>query len=349
MASPALANWQPALCNLPGHSPFSYIQNDDDAARLNLINPSYGSAGMSVFSDPIDPAKVSSAPVVYAPLTLSGVVIGFNFDTSPGIDQEGNPIAQELALSGDRVQHLYLTPLLVARSAHRVVSGATAGRGWRLLFEVRLGSEQPPQHLHRSELPRVQPRFSQMSPIYGIDAGTLLVEEGSSDATEALWKWVLSDPEARAWLNGTPDAGDAGMNVNPYYSTNAAINPAGVALGRRHRRTIRRAIRIRKTLGWTSMARRKPPPARSVFSTGRRMSRIWPTGAADAADANDGAKTTFNPVEPPDLAWTANGPQETGNTFVMSVTTSPSAAQYGLQTASLSAAGDDYRPDLRGA
>ena len=65
------------------------------------------------------------------------------------------------------------------------------------------------------------------------------------------------------------------------------------------------------------------------------------TTALDTAAANDGAKTTFDPTQTPDLAWTANGPQITGNYFVMSITDSASAARYGLQTASLSPAGDD--------
>ena len=60
LAAPAVAAWQPALCGLPGKEPFSYIQNSDDQARQNLTNPSYGSVGMSVFSDPIPPAQTCS-------------------------------------------------------------------------------------------------------------------------------------------------------------------------------------------------------------------------------------------------------------------------------------------------
>jgi hypothetical protein len=342
LASPAVANWQPALCNLPGHTPFSYIQNNDDAARLNLVDPSYGSAGMSVFSNPIDPAKVSAKnPVVYAPLTLSGVVVGFNIERDPNIDQQGDPIAQEVALSGDRLAHLYLTPLLVARLLTESYRDQLQGVGGDSSSKYAWAQSNPNSIFTDPNFLEYNPEFSQMSTIYGIDAGTLLVEEGSSDATEALWKWVLSDPEARAWLNGKPDAGDAGMNVNPYYSTNAAINPAGVAFGSPTPENYPKSDPYTENTGLDVYG---PPqaPARpiGVLDWTPYVSNMA-TGAADAANANDGAKTTFNPVEPPNLAWTANGPQETGNTFVMSVTTSPSAAQYGLQTASLSAAGDD--------
>jgi hypothetical protein len=66
--------------------------------------------------------------------------------------------------------------------------------------------------------------------------------------------------------------------------------------------------------------------------------------AQDAANANDSGKTTFNPANTPDTAWTSNGPQITGNDLIISVTDSASAARYGLQTASLSPAGEDTDP-----
>jgi hypothetical protein len=63
--------------------------------------------------------------------------------------------------------------------------------------------------------------------------------------------------------------------------------------------------------------------------------------AASTGAANDGAKTTFNPALTPNTAWTSNGPQVPGTHFIISITDSASAAQYGLQTASLSRSGDD--------
>jgi hypothetical protein len=54
-----------------------------------------------------------------------------------------------------------------------------------------------------------------------------LIPTGRSDIAWALWSYIVSDPEARAFLNGEPD--EWGMRVNPWYSTNAALNPSGVA------------------------------------------------------------------------------------------------------------------------
>ena len=143
------------------------------------------------------------------------------------------------------------------------------------------------------------------------------------------------------------------MNVNPYYSTNPSINPSGVAFGtpapenypEERSRTVRTPV----------PPCTRPVPTATSCRPGRCASQDWSpyllnmrVAALDTGAANDGAKTTFDPTQTPDLAWTANGPQITGNYFVMSITDSASAARYGLQTASLSPAGDDTpRPDVR--
>ncbi len=57
--------------------------------------------------------------------------------------------------------------------------------------------------------------------------------------------------------------------------------------------------------------------------------------------ANDGAKTTFNLAQSPQNVWGSNGPQPSGTHFILCITDTVSAARFGLQTAELSAAGDD--------
>jgi hypothetical protein len=77
--------------------------------------------------------------------------------------------------------------------------------------------------------------------------------------------------------------------------------------------------------------------------------------ATEARNANDAAKLIPNyGATSPDTVWTANGPQVLGGQFELAVTDSADAAQFGLQTASLSRAGDDganrsfVAPDLAG-
>jgi hypothetical protein len=351
LAVDAVSSWEPALCGLPGAQSFSYLQDNDDTARQNLTDPTYGSVGMSVFSDPIPTSETkANNPVVYAPLTLSGAVIAFNIQRVASVLPNGTRQSNELALADSRVQNLYLTPLLVAKlltqsyqAELRGVTHATpANYEWAVNNPVSIFTD--PGFL------QYNPEFALMTTSEQNDAADMVVEEGSSDAASLLWKWVLADPAARAWLDGTPtpDGKPEGMQVNPYYSINPSINPSHVAFGTPTPET------YPKNDPWcdplTDLPLNTPPnPAKSVS----RLICIqdWSpyvlsmaAAAEAAATANDGGKTTFNPTGTTDTAWGANGPQTTGDDFIISVTDSASAARYGLQTASLSAAGDDTNP-----
>ena len=345
LASSAFSSWAPALCVQPGSTPYSYIQATDDQGRKNLVSPSYGAAGLSVFSDPIDPSETGATnPVVYAPLTLSGVVVGFNIERTPALDSNGQPRQDEVGLSGSRVEHLNLTPRLVAKllteSYRAQLEGVTgtkqAGYGWIQNNPISLFSD--PDFLQYNR------EFPLLSTQQQIDAGTLVVEESSSDAATALWKWVLADPEARAWLNGTPtpDGTGPGMNVNPNYSINAKLNPSHVSFGSSTPNDFPKSDRYlydTKTLVGSGSSQAPARPI-GVLDWSPYALNMRATALA-AATANDGAKTTPDITATPNTAWTSNGPQKTGTYFVMSVTDSASAARYGLQTADLSRAGDD--------
>jgi hypothetical protein len=183
------------------------------------------------------------------------------------------------------------------------------------------------------------PEFALLSTQQELDAATLIVEESSSDATTALWNWVLSDPEAQQWLNGSLP--DNGMKVNPIYSTNPAINPSGVAFGTPVPDTFPKSDPYCQDTGDTFG--NPPQPASPLCMQSWSPYALTMNAAAEAAaTANDGGKTTPDPdATSADTAWSSNGPQKSGTYFVLSVTDSASAAQYGLQTASLSRDGDD--------
>ena len=343
LASPAVANWEPSLCNLPGSPPFSYIQNNDDQARQNLTDPGYGSVGMSVFSDPIPASQTSpTAPVVYAPLTLSGVVIAFNIQRVPALQSDGTLQAGELAQDGSRVENLYLTPRLVAKLLTESYQGQLRDVTHTPLPGYAWAQHNPVSLFSDPDFLQYNPEFSLLTTQEQIDAGNLLVEEGSSDAASTLWQWVLADPDAKAWLGGTADKW--GMVVNPYYDTNAAANPSGEAFAPPSPETYPKSDPYCYTTG-DKVYGSPPEPARPIcVQDWSPYALSMAATAQDTAAANDGAKTTFTPSNTPNTAWTANGPQTTGNDLVISVTDSASAARYGLQTASLSAAGDDADP-----
>ena len=335
LASPAVSSWEPALCDLPGAQPYSYLTNDDDQARENLTNPSYGSVGMSVFSDPIPAgATGSDNPVDYAPLTLSGAVIAFNIQRVPNVEPDGTVDQYEEGNANSRVQNLYLTPRLVAKVLTESYQAELKGVARTTNAAYQWVQKNPISIFNDPDFLQYNPEFELMTTAQQIDAASMVVEEGSSDAATTLWKWVLADPSARAWLSGQPDPW--GMVVNPYYKNLIAQSTA--------------PENYPKSDPWCDSHVPDvdyPPntPARSICIQDWSPYVLSMTAAAQAAaTANDGGKTTFNPANTPDTAWTANGPQITGNDLVISVTDSASAARYGLQTASLSPAGEDTDP-----
>ncbi len=341
LAAAASASWQPTLCGTGSHTSYSYVQTNDDQARSNISDPTYGSAGMSVFSYPIDPSQLTAGDTVdYAPLTLSGVVIAFNIERVPIVDSDGQLNASEVALSGQRVLHLYLTPRLVAKLLTEsyqaqlvdVTNDDSGAYSWV--------QKNPTSLFTDPDFLQYNPEFNLLSTQEKVDAGTLLVEESSSDAATALWKWVLADKAAREWLSGVPD--QWGMQVNPYYSSNTDLNPSGVAFGSPTPETYPKSDpyceNTKETVNSGATARPLCVLDWSPYVNTMR------SGAQDAAAANDQAKTTLNPAGTSDTAWAANGPQVTGNDFILTVTDSASAARYGLQTASLAQDNQDADP-----
>jgi hypothetical protein len=339
LAVSAITSWQPALCATPTSPPYSYSYVSDDQARSNLTQTGFGVAGMSVFSDPPDPTSIDPThPAVYSPLTLSSEVIGFNIERTPTLGSDGQPEADEQPLSGLRVQHIQLTPRLVAKLLTQsyqaqlvdVLATKPAAYSWVL--------NNPTSIVTDPDFVRFNPEFALLATKQEIDASGMVVEEPTSDAALALWKWVLADPEAKAWLDGTPD--QWGMKVNPIYSTLAANNSTGAAFGTPAPNLFPKSEPYCYDSG--QLVGSPAQPARPICVLDWSPYALTFQAAAQAAGlANSGARTTLDPAGTSETAWAANGPQRAGTRFILSVTDSASAAQYGLQTAGLSRAGDD--------
>jgi hypothetical protein len=335
LAGSAVSSWQPALCAAPGAQPFSYTTVSDDEARGNITNDAFGAAGMSVFSDPIDPAQTDpSNPVVYAPLTLSGVVVAFNIDRNPAL-VNGGLEPSEVALGGTKVENLYLTPLLMAKLLTESYFSDFIGIAADKSSSYAWVQNNPANLVSDPDFLLYNPEFSLLTTEQQQAASSVVVEESSSDAATAVWNWILSDPEAKAWLDGT-------MNVNPLYSTNPAINPAGAAL------TSSAPENFPQSDPYCYNFNQPLPAVPSIMARAQCILDWSPfvlnmnTAAQDVATANNGAKTTLDPTALlASTAWKSNGPQVDGSNFIISITDSSSGEQYGDQLASLSPSGDD--------
>lgn len=339
LAQPAIDNWEPSLCSSPSSPPYQYSALSDDQARQELEEGGAGAPGMAVMSQPIAPADANSnGSTLYAPLTLSGVVIGLNIDRQSDLP---TPDPAEDALVGQSVQNVYLTPRLVAKLLTESYqdqfvglnpNAAPPGYAWI--------TTNPNSLLDDPDFLQFNPEFAKLTCPDGVDCGGLVVEQPTGDAAYEVWQWIMADPEARAWLNGTPD--QWGMTVNPYYSANASINPTGIAFN---------------PLDLDSYPKNDPyeyqnqtqlPAANNELPRPLGMQDFLPyatslqSAAQETRAANDGDKLIpdYGALSP-DTAWTATGPQPPGEAFMLSITDSADAAQFGLQDALISPAGDD--------
>jgi hypothetical protein len=193
----AVGRWQPALC-ANGGTLFSLTQLSDDVARNQLLQAD--NPALSMLSDPVAPdLQLPERPLVYAPVALSGLAIGFF------IEKQVSPDASDTdrQTDGVRFTDLKLNQRLVAKLLTQSYKSAVVGHSDYLGTNPN-GLADDPEFLD------LNPEYRDVqvwTPI--ADA---LVALGTADANDLLWRWVISDSSARAFLAGTPD--EHGMIVN---------------------------------------------------------------------------------------------------------------------------------------
>jgi len=337
LAGAAAASWEPALCAQSSASRYTYVAQSDDQARSQMA---IDGSGMYVVTRPADQPSGQTPVVTYAPLTLSGVVVAFNVQRLPALDAASLPLADEVPFQGSRVVHINLTPRLVAKLLTQSYRSALYGlRASALPAAYSWIGQNPVSLASDPDFQQFNPEFTELRTVNYVQAANLVTEAGYSDSAYEVWQWILSDPEAQSWMAGNADPW--GMKVNPYYGTQATYNVNGVTFG---------------TPAVSNFPKSDPycwsPPSNDTIQ-GQLARNLcagdWApyvldmkSAAAAARAANSGSKTTFNPfASSKDTAWSSDGPQLPGTDYVLALTDTPHAAVLGLQTASLSRAGDD--------
>ncbi|HEX2785629.1 MAG TPA: hypothetical protein VHN36_18760 [Ilumatobacteraceae bacterium] len=336
LAQPAVTSWQPSLCAGNAQPPFNYSPISDATARQQLSVGAQGGPGMVVVSRPFSSGSfAASNPVVYSPLSVSGLVIGFNVERVASLTAP----PEESALAGVRVAELNLTPRLVAKLLTQSYSGQLeilgsqpAGYGWLTGNPRQLGAD--PDFL------QFNPEFNLLQVQQSRSFSGLSLPAGNSDAAREVWEWILADPEAKAWLDGAADPW--GMRINPAFSTNPAINSLGVAFDnptpssfpkndpycyQAPTRTSNGVAVVPPQLCGTDWM----PFARSLGEAAQ-----WTRSASDGARIVDNSFA----VAASDV-WKKDVPQQLGSRAMLSLTDTPAAYRFGLQTARLSQAGDN--------
>ncbi|MFF4798912.1 hypothetical protein ACFY1U_10930 [Streptomyces sp. NPDC001351] len=324
LAADAMTSWQTALC--PTGRVYGYTELGEPDTRARLGND--GSSGLAFTTRALGADAGTTAPsdsTVYAPTALSGTVIGFTIERRP----RAGASAATQRLAGSKVTSLDLNPRLVAKlltesyrnSPWGAVVGSTAAKGYGWAKNNPAGLASDPEFI------ALNPEFAELSVAETPATDTdLLTSLGHSDSARAVWQWIVADKDARNFLAGVSD--DWGMRVNPYFSTNADLNPTGFAF------TPAGTDTYPKSDPWCTI-----PPGTGATEK-QCMIDFHPyvpdmhAGALHTLRADSLWKANWDPLSSPP-AFKTPGPQTVGSRFMITITDAASAARYGLQTARL--------------
>lgn len=206
----AITSWQPVLCG-GGERNFGFTSLSDDSAREVLRS-----------SDPGLVFLTRSAPgtsgAVYAPVSVSAMAIAANIDIQlPSRGPDGKPVAPDAvpadiaARVGNRFESINLTPRLLAKLLTQSYRFDVAFGSGSNLENNPFDMSRDPDFLEIN--PDFKPRGYRMTIPNSV--GRILVAAGLSDSAEVVWRYVLSDADARAFLAGKPDPW--GMVLNARY------------------------------------------------------------------------------------------------------------------------------------
>ncbi|MHA7859959.1 hypothetical protein ACX1DX_01030 [Tessaracoccus sp. Y36] len=216
----AIASWQPVLCQGEGKAPFTLVQIPESDALLTAAGNAPSALAFSSRPLDIDALGWEYDPLAYAPVALGGVSVSFVVDSQPNPQTAS---AEYKARSLLPLPEMNLTPRLLAKllTASYLNALPTA------VDKSHLG-DNPRTLVWDPDFLEINDPEWAVQTIVDASVADALMPLGRSDLAVQVWSYILADPEAKAWLDGEPD--EWGMTVNPWYSTNADLNPSGVPL-----------------------------------------------------------------------------------------------------------------------
>ena len=184
MAGGLLASWRASTCTLSSKAvALDYTAIGEPQTRLDVAS---GTTDTGLVIDPLAAKDEKAAGVVYSPVSITGLVVAFQVD-----DANGRPVT---------------SMRLNARLVAKLITASYRSGGDAAVTNN-------PVNLFRD------PEFLKLNPGVAWPGGApgnhpLLLGD-LSDTTEALTRWIWHDPQARAFIKGTPDPW--GMKVNANY------------------------------------------------------------------------------------------------------------------------------------
>jgi hypothetical protein len=219
LVSNAVASWQPAVCQGATGAPFTLAQIPEADAAVTAAGTA--PSALALTSRPVDKSRVATGddPLAYAPVALGGITVSFVIQSEPSsLAKPEYQARRGLPLTAMKLTPRLLAKLLTASYSDAVPPGANASH---------LG-KNPRSIVYDPDFQAINDPEWSVQAITDASVSDALEPLGRSDLAVRVWEYLLADPEAKSWLEGEPDPW--GMKVNPWYSTNATINPSGQAL-----------------------------------------------------------------------------------------------------------------------
>lgn len=213
----AIQQWEPGWCTQSTDAvDFGYNSAVDEYdARTDFLAGS--ASGLSSGTDVAlvtDPASAdttagSTRQYTYAPIANTGIAISYYIDNY----QTGEPIT-------NLVLNARLLAKLLTNSYSYAFDDCAAGQSTQSQTCDPNVAGNPASIFQDPEFYRLNPEYTASdfySPNTAYDDTEPIVVAGDSDMTFELTRWIESDPDARAFLQGQPDPW--GMHVNSAYQT----------------------------------------------------------------------------------------------------------------------------------
>jgi hypothetical protein len=309
----AMQSWELALNQASNcASEYSFIATTESSSTSDV---SSGSTGLAFTTIPIGSEATRDGgspptlpPILYAPVAISALGFGFNIN---------------FGSSGFVTTSVKLTPLLLAKALTQSYYGdlpdytgvASSVPSWAANNPINI-SKDPQFDSLNPDIP--EPPFYPEAP---------LLTQDQSGLNEQVWQWIQADSTASGWLDGTPDATDANMAVDPDYQS--------LNLGE--------ASTVEDSYPRAYTGTR--PADNGVAADNLDSVGLLPyaqnldNAAADVLAGDDLDTGSWSPLAvAPDGSlgyWQATGVQPTGAIFQWAVSDTPSLAAYGLVDAQL--------------
>ncbi len=351
----AMSSWQPVLCQAI-ETTFSFSTNPDSVARAQLLERTANSPVVGYTGFPLSSGELGTqderdlfakTDMAYAPVAISGVVVAFNAEFSLG-----------------RQEQLVLSPRLLAKILTQsyvfTVPSNTSDR--------QKNYAHLPEFNRRYTLFNQDPEFQALNPNwrqFTLNPAIVLPGPAGADAIRQVWRWILADRDAVAFLNGQADGygpgGVGGMTVNPYYLPKNDPNAKVPWYLDAQKNYIEDPVE--RLVGMTNLDGSPQRLSETVLdSFPRNDESVVPlrlgvektrfdsiqfapftenlvSGARQAFRADPNSKTVWDPNKLNAAGeigdWISSGAQMPGQRFMIAITDSPSAHRYGLSVASL--------------